>query len=187
MRVARDDAPVSWSAATRYAEPSASDAPFSARPSSPTFSPSSWRPSASLSWLPYNQLHWWSETPGRSPGGAAGAVPSDPARSRTDESRRCTAISGRVQQKRANVARDKAYVLGCALVRVLVRVLGSAVMRFRLGMLTIWEGMHPPPRASGAYPVRAGCTSRSRRRDNQPERVGASRRPSRLTETNFAP
>ncbi len=113
MRVARDDAPVSWSAATRYAEPSASDAPFSARPSSPTFSPSSWRPSASLSWLPYNQLHWWSETPGRSPGGAAGAVPSDPARSRTDESRRCTAISGRVQQKRANVARDKAYVLGC--------------------------------------------------------------------------
>jgi hypothetical protein len=183
MRVARDDAPVSWSAATRYAEPSASDAPFSARPSSPTFSPSSWRPSASLSWLPYNQLHWWSETPGRSPGGAAGAVPSDPARSRTDESRRCTAISGRVQQKRANVARDKAYALGC----VLVRVLGSAVVRFRLGMLTIWEGMHPPPGASGAYPVRAGFTSRSRRRDNQPERVGASRRPSRLTETNFAP
>lgn len=179
MRVARDDAPVSWSAATRYAERSASDAPFSARPSSPTFSPSSWRPSASLSWLPYNQLHWWSETPGRSPGGAAGAVPLDPARSRTDESRRCTAISGRVQQKRANVARDKAYVLGC--------VRGCAVMRFRLGMLTIWEGMHPPPGASGAYPAGAGLTSCSRRRENQPERVGASRRPFRLTEAMFAP
>jgi hypothetical protein len=179
MRVARDDAPVSWSAATRYAERSASDAPFSARPSSPTFSPSSWRPSASLSWLPYNQLHWWSETPGRSPGGAAGAVPSDPARSRTDESRRCTAISGRVQQKRANVARDKAYVLECALL--------SAVVRSRLGMLTIWEGMHRPPGAPGAYPARAGFTSCSRRRENQPERVGASRRPPRLTEAMFAP
>jgi hypothetical protein len=179
MRVARDDAPVSWSAATRYAERSASDAPFSARPSSPTFSPSSWRPSASLSWLPYNQLHWWSETPGRSPGGAAGAVPSDPARSRTDESRRCTAISGRVQKKRAIVARDKASVLGCVLV--------SAVVRFRLGMLTIWEGMHPPPDASWAYPARAGFTSCSRRRENQPERVGASRRPSPLTEAMFAP
>ena len=84
-----------------------------------------------------------------------------------------------IRTGRANVARDKACVLG--------RVRESAVVRFRLGMLTIWESMHPPPGASGAYPVGAGFTSRSRRPDNQPERVGASRRPSRLTETNFAP
>jgi hypothetical protein len=155
MRVARDDAPVYWRAAARYAERSASDAPFSARPSLPTFSPSSWRPSSFLSWLPYNQLHLWSETPGRSPGGAAGAVPSDAARSRCERSRGCTSLSGPMLSKRVNIPREASYQLSY--------------------VLTIWDRIRrraAQPRCVGLSAV-AGVTSHPRRRENQPVRAGA--------------
>jgi hypothetical protein len=76
-----------------------------------------------------------------------------------------------VQRKRATVARDKAYELEW----------------MTRGMLTIWERMPPPAGVPAAGPMRAGVTSRSRRRENQPERVGALRHPSRLTEAVFAP
>ncbi len=170
MRVARDDAPVSWSAAARYAEPSASDAPFSARPSSPTFSPTSWRPSSSLSWLPYNQLHWWSETPGRSPGGAAGAVPFG---SGVKPDGREPKMHGLFRARAAEARSHRAREFMCA---------GTAAAHAHdLGAQV------SAPGTAVWNPVEAGITSHSRRRENQPERWAQVRRPSRLTEAAFAP